>query len=328
MYTNLADPAHTENPLPDRTTNQAAINQPARNEFVMALLSDLQRGRYTPLAWWRFLADAWKKSWETSRAYPSLTRSWASVTGFIALLGMGGWAAIWLVEGKQLALQILPALLLCLLLQQGDVYVHLGLNLDPIDGRFRERLGLPTTLTLMRGVMANLLLAQLLSGRIPLASVVLTAYLIGIATDIADGQIARRTGWLTRLGGNLDSEADLFLYTSTTLCALLLGNLPGWLALAMLLRFLVPLSGALFSYFVAIRQVDFSHSTWGRSAGLAQAICLVIVLLPAALARLLSPILLPLMLVTLALLVLAPIIDVKRNLSFWRTQKSRIEDAA
>ena len=303
------------------------MNQPARNEFVVALLRDLQRRHYTPLAWWHFLADAWLKSWDTSKAHPCLTRSWSGVSVFIVLLGLGGWAAIWLVEGKQLALHLLPALLICLLLQQGDVYVHLGLNLDPSDGRFRERLGLPTTLTLVRGVMANLLLAHLLSGRIPLASVTLAAYLIGIATDIADGQIARRTGWLTRLGGNLDGEADLFLYTSTALCALLLGDLPDWLALAMLLRFLIPVIGALFSYFVAIRQVDFSHSAWGRSAGLAQAICLVIVLLPVALAHWLAPILLPLMLITLALLVLAPIIDVRRTLSLWQTQKPQREEA-
>lgn len=298
------------------------MNQPMRNEFVVVLLSDLQRCHYTPLAWWRFLADACQQSWATSRAHPRLTRSWVAVSAFIALLGLGGWGTIWLIEGKQIALHILPALLICLSLQQGDVYAHLGLNLDPVDGRFRERLGLPTTLTLIRGVMANLLLAHLLSGRIPFASVALAAYLIGLVTDIADGQIARRTDWLTRLGGNLDGEADLFLYTSTALCALLLGGLPGWLALAMLLRFPVPVIGALFSYFVAIRQVDFSHSVWGRSAGLAHAICLVIVLAPGILAGLLTPIMLPLMLITLALLALAPIMDVRRTLSFWQSQKS------
>lgn len=230
----------------------------------------------------------------------------------MSVLALGCWCVLWRIEGTQVAWHILPALLICLALELGDVYVHLGLNYHPGTGAFYEQVGIPTTFTLVRGVMANLLLAHLLSRSIPLTSVVLSAYLIGIATDIADGQIARRTGWLTRLGSYLDSEADLFLSISTVLCALLLGVLPVWLALAMLLRFIIPLLGALFSYFVAIRQIDFRHTAWGRTAGLAQAICLIFALAPGPLAHWVSPLSLPLMLLTLALLVLAVIMDVKK----------------
>ncbi len=307
-------PAET---LPSSPGNQQTASTP-RNEFVMALLSDLQRSHYTPLAWWHFLAASWRKSWATSQEYPTLTRSWIRISGFISGLTVASWGTIWLIEGMQTALHILPALLICLLLQQGDVYVHLGLNRHPADGRVRERLGLPTTLTLARGVMANLLLGHLLSAYLPPASLALGVYLIGIATDIIDGQIARRTGWQTCLGGNLDGEADFFLSTSTILCALLLGRLPVWLALAMLLRFIIPLIGAFFSYFVVIRQVDFSHTTWGRSAGIAQAICLGIALAPEDLAHLFAPITLPLMVVTLALLILAPTLSILQTRRLWR----------
>ena len=305
--------------------HDAAVDYPARNAFVIALLNDLQRGHYTPLAWWRFFADAWKKARRTSREHPDLARSWTTISALMSALTLGCWGALWRIEGRHIAVHILPALLICLVLELGDVYVHLGLQYHPGTGSFRKRLGLPTTLTLVRGIMANLLLAHLLSGRIPSTSVVLSAYVIGIATDIADGQIARRSGWLTRLGGYLDSEADLFLSISTVVCALLLGALPIWLALAMLLRFLIPLLGALFSYFVAIRQIDLSHTAWGRSAGVAQAVCLAVLLAPGNLSHVLFPISLPLMLLTLALLGLAAFMDIKKTLVFWEQQKSDLK---
>ena len=175
------------------------------------------------------------------------------------------------------------------------MYVHLGLNWQPDDGLFRERLGLATTLTLVRGVMANLLLAHLLSGVVPLPSFTLGVLLIGIATDSADGQIARRTQWQTRLGGYLDSEADLYLSSAISLCAWQAGVLPGWVAAIMLFRFAIPLLAAVLSYFVAIRQVDLTHTILGRSAGIAQAALLITVLAPPPLAQVLAPLYLPLL---------------------------------
>jgi phosphatidylglycerophosphate synthase len=238
-------------------------------------------------------------------------------------LAAAGFIVVWLFEGQPTALRLLPTLLIFLALQQGDVYVHLGLNWRPSDGLFREQLGIPTMLTLVRGVMADLLLAHLLSGVIPLVGFTLSVYLIGVATDIADGQIAWRTHWQSRLGGNLDGEADLFLSVSATLCALLAGVLPAWFAATILLRFAAPVIGALLSYFVAIRQVDFSHTAWGRSAGIAQSIVLITVLAPKVLVYLLAPIYLPLLLVTCALLLLAPVMEVRKNLRCWRWQKQK-----
>jgi cardiolipin synthase len=233
------------------------------------------------------------------------------------------------MEGQQTALRLLPALPIFIVLQQGDVYVHLGLNWRSSDGFFREQLGLPTTLTLARGVMANILLAHLLGGVVPLPAITLGILLIGSATDIADGRIARLSGWQTRLGGYLDSEADLYLSTSTSLSAMLAGLLPAWVTAMMLLRFVIPVMGAMFSYFVAIRQVNLTHTALGRSAGIAQALLLIIVLAPNALAPVRLLIYLPLLLVTLALLMLAPIVAMSSYLALWRTQKhSRQKRAA
>jgi len=309
----------------DSAPDQRGVSMAERSEFVVALLTDLQRGHYTPHAWWHFLVDSWRKSQTTAQQHPALTRSWLRSSALVAGLAAAGFSAIWLAEGQRIAWGILPALLICLSLQQGDVYVHLGLNWRLSDGLFRERLGVPTLLTLARGVIANLLLAHLLSGLIPLSGFALAVYMIGLATDIVDGHIARRAGWQTRLGGNLDGEADLFLSSSATLCAWLAGQLPIWLAGAMLARFAIPLIGALLSYFVAIRQVDFSHTAWGRSAGVAQSIFLMIALAPGPLAHILAPAYLPLLLVTLTLLVLAPVIGVRTNLRLWRLQKMEMK---
>src|SRR5262249_55321044 len=155
----------------------------------------------------------------TASAHPRLTRSWAHISLLMAAIAAGGFGAASLLEGFHAALRLLPALLICLALQQGDVYVHLGLNWRPSYGLFRQQLCVPTTPTPVRGVMANVLLAHLLSGVFPPPSLVLGIFLMGCATDIADGQIARRTHWQTRLGGYLDSEADLYFSSSSSLSA-------------------------------------------------------------------------------------------------------------
>lgn len=287
----------------------------------MALLADLQRDRYTPRAWWRFFADSWRKSRQTAQEHPALARSWARVTLCLALLGLALWGMLWLAEGQPVALRVLPILALCLIVQQSDVYVHLGLNRAP-DGRLRERLGLPTTLTLARGVLAGVLVAHLLHGLAPPPALTLGLYLPGIATDLLDGRLARRAGWLTRLGGYLDGETDLFLYSSVTLCAWLAGRLPGWFVAAMLLRYALLVAGGLLSYFVVIQQVDFSHTIWGRLAGTGQALCLVVALLPGTSGLTL----LPLLLVTLVLAVLAilaPLMGIRKHLRLWQLLKQQ-----
>lgn len=85
----------------------------------------------------------------------------------------------------------------------------------------------------------------------------------------------------------------------------------------MLLRFLVLIAGALFSYFVTLRQVDFSHTIWGRLAGTGQALCLMAGLLPGGPNPVPRPAVLLLLLVTLALALLAPMMEIRQHLRIW-----------
>src|SRR5688572_33215575 len=48
-------------------------------------------------------------------------------------------------------------------------------------------------------------------------------------TDAADGFLARRFGWSTRLGAYLDPIADKFLLTSLYVCFGIAGIVPGWI---------------------------------------------------------------------------------------------------
>jgi CDP-diacylglycerol--glycerol-3-phosphate 3-phosphatidyltransferase len=232
------------------------------------------------------------------------------------LLGLLGWVTVWRGEGETVALKVLPLLALCLFLQQIDVFVHLGLNIA-VDGRLRERLGMPTTLTLVRGTLAGMLVAHLLLGMYLLPALTFSAYLVGLATDMVDGRLARRTGWVTRLGGYLDGEADFYLSASVMLSAWLAGLLPGWFVAAVLLRFGVVTVVALFSYFVALRQVRFDHTVWGRLAGTGQALCLLFILFPGSPGLAFVPLALPLLAGTFILAGLASLMEIHRHLCVW-----------
>jgi len=113
------------------------MSENTRSQFVITLLTDLQRRRYSPAAWWRFFADSWRQARTTAQAHPRLRRSWTHVSLLIAALAVAGSSIIWLLEGQTTALRLLPWLLICIVLQQSDVYVHLGLNWRPSDGLFR-----------------------------------------------------------------------------------------------------------------------------------------------------------------------------------------------
>jgi phosphatidylglycerophosphate synthase len=146
-----------------------------------------------------------------------------------------------------------------------------------------------------------------------LPSLIFTAYLLGLATDMVDGRLARRTGWATRLGGYLDSEADFYLSASVMLSTWLAGLLPGWFLAVVLLRFGVIILAALYSYFVALRPERFEHTRWGRLAGTSQALCLLLVVFPGSPGLAFVPLALPLLAGTFTLAGLASLMEMRRH---------------
>src|SRR5258708_18094773 len=136
----------------------------------------------------------------------------------------------------------------------------------------------------------------------------------GVIAGILDGEVARLTGMKSKLGQIGDGEADFCLYLAITLILIQNAALPLWPGIIMLLRFCVPLLAAVGSYFLFARPVRFGSTVWGKSAGLAQCLYFLVLLIPPAFKPLTQFASLPLLIATLSLLVVAPIAQVVANI--------------
>jgi phosphatidylglycerophosphate synthase len=195
---------------------------------------------------------------------------------------------------------------------QGDTSLPLSrIDSGPNREQGRQAILLPTvgiasTFTWLRGLAACYLIGRLVGGLATANGLALLVFLAGIITDILDGQVARYTHTSSKLGQIADGEADFCLYLSITLILIQNGVLPLWLGLVMLLRFCIPLLAALGSYFLLAHPVRFGSTSWGKYAGLAQCLYLLLLLAPPQLAFFARLINLPLLIITLALLIIAP----------------------
>src|SRR5712671_272271 len=161
------------------------------NQFVVDLLTTLRNERFSPLAWVHFLRRSWEMSCATTRANPSLKRSWTRITLLIGVLTLAVLAASFIFEGPQTALRLLPGFLFCVAWQQSDLYWHLGLNRQAQTGKLLPTLGLANVFTCLRGVGASYLLGRLVGGLGTPSWLALAVFLGGSATDILDGRVAR-----------------------------------------------------------------------------------------------------------------------------------------
>jgi len=282
------------------------------NQFVVDLLTTLRNERFSPLAWVHFLRRSWEMSCATARANPSLKRSWTRITLLIGVLALAVLAASFIFEGPQTALRLLPGFLFCVAWQQSDLFWHLGLNRQGT-GKLLPTAGVANSLTWLRGLGASFLLGRLVGGVSTPSWLALLVFLAGIATDMLDGQIARRTKTQSKLGQIADSEADFCLYLAITLILIQNNVLPAWLGVVMLLRFLIPLLAALASYFLFAQPVRFGSTAWGKYAGLAQCLYLLVLLAPGQLSFFTKPVNLPLLIATLILLIIAPLAQIIEN---------------
>lgn len=101
-------------------------------------------------------------------------------------------------------------------------------------------LTLPNVISFVRLCMVPAYLVVLLQGH-DLAATLLFAVAAG--TDFLDGQIARRTHCVSKLGQLLDPAVDRLLMVAGVLGLLLVGRLPLWVVAFVLLRDLLLLAG-------------------------------------------------------------------------------------
>ena len=100
---------------------------------------------------------------------------------------------------------------------------------------------LPNALTVSRILLVAPIAYLIVTGKYGTA---LLIFLVAGITDALDGFLAKTFRWFSRIGGLLDPLADKLLLTSVFGALWVAGLLPGWLALLVILRDLIIVSGA------------------------------------------------------------------------------------
>lgn len=111
-----------------------------------------------------------------------------------------------------------------------------GVQQEPSNAIFT----IPNVISFIRLCMVPFFFALLINGRSSAATAV---FAIAASTDFVDGQIARRTNSVSKLGQLLDPAVDRFLMIFAVLGLLIVGRLPLWIVLFVLARDLYLLIG-------------------------------------------------------------------------------------
>lgn len=117
-------------------------------------------------------------------------------------------------------------------------------------------INVPNAITLLRAALIPPLALQMLQRDYDTA---LLLFIVSALSDLADGQIARRWNLGTRFGAIADPLADKATMLVVTLLLAVQGLLPWWFALAVVLRDLVIVGGAI-SYHRLVGPVPMTPS--------------------------------------------------------------------
>jgi CDP-diacylglycerol--glycerol-3-phosphate 3-phosphatidyltransferase len=88
----------------------------------------------------------------------------------------------------------------------------------------------PNRLTILRMALGPVAMVLMLDGRPGFRIAALTAFMVASLTDIYDGYLARRYGWVTNLGRFLDPLADKLLVSLALIGLVQIGLVPVWAA--------------------------------------------------------------------------------------------------
>lgn len=105
---------------------------------------------------------------------------------------------------------------------------------------------LPNLITIGRLLLVGPVVWALLQQRFELA---LLLFVVAGLSDGLDGFLAKRYGWQSEVGAVLDPLADKALLVSVYLCLGMLGLVPVWLVIAIIVRDVVIVFGAVGYYF-------------------------------------------------------------------------------
>jgi cardiolipin synthase len=134
---------------------------------------------------------------------------------------------------------------------------------------------LPNLITLLRIALVVPLCWLIETGRADLA--LLVAAIAGLS-DALDGLLAKRFGWQTWIGGMLDPVADKLLLTASFIWLARAGGLPAWLALLVVGRDVIIVSGAVL-YHVLFGRFQAEPSLLSKTTTVLQIALVLVVLL-------------------------------------------------
>ena len=245
-----------------------------KSSFSTTVLEQLQVGHYRPRAWLRMLSTSWIQAKATAGAHPNLVSEWWRMTGTLgtATLCFAGYTAQ--RHGRSVAWKSTIPLAFATLMQSGDQYVHLGLHRQDSQatGELHPRLGSAMTLTALRSWVGIGIGSRWLGGMPLTDDEALVALSVILASDIADGWLARRCNLSSALGRYLDGEADMIAWTALTLMQVRSGLIPVWFLVIHGLRWGLPLVLGFSRTFATARPVQLNRSRIGRVAGTSQAL--------------------------------------------------------
>jgi cardiolipin synthase len=174
-------------------------------------------------------------------------------------------------------------------------------------------MNLPNSLTVFRILLIPFFLGFLVYGRYGAA---LLALIIAGITDILDGVIARMANQRTKLGAYLDPLADKLLLTSAFVTLSILQLVPIWVAIIILCRDLIIVTGTLLLYLTQT-PMEVVPTALGKITTLAQLLYLALALVLLYLHRDIS-VLTPLLSVMLVLTVASGLQYVYRGIRAYR----------
>lgn len=109
-----------------------------------------------------------------------------------------------------------------------------------------KREDIPNLISILRIFISVPVVWMLLEQRFGMA---LVLFAVAGVSDGLDGYLAKHYGWQSQLGGLLDPLADKVLLVSSYLTLALIGVIPVWLVMLVILRDLVIVTGALVYHF-------------------------------------------------------------------------------
>ena len=140
---------------------------------------------------------------------------------------------------------------------------------------FFSSINLPNSLTLFRIFLTPFLIAVLLYGRDRLA---FWTFVIGGVSDAMDGAIARLLNQKTMMGTILDPVADKIFLSATVTVMSVIGYVPAWVAIALVSRDLIVISGVFLLKWVET-PIPIRPHLWGKVTTLIEILYLFLVLL-------------------------------------------------